>query len=182
MSEHPKEQNKLKISNLGIEELRLVYDREESRNNTFETKAASLFGFSSLLISILVFTLGSIFDSPFILDFNIISTIIVTCIVLVVIGFLIIGFGLKNLINILEIRKYLTPFAFDPNEIHKLLSMPPEDLEDSIIDDYRRSIPHFACNNKRKADSLNKAVNLLKFGIPLSIIPIIILLLIKIVI
>lgn len=60
--------------------------------------------------------------------------------------------------------------------------MPSEDLKIFIVDDYRRSIPHFACRNKMKADSLNKAIKWLKLGIPISFIPLIILVVINVVI
>jgi len=183
MSDTSGSQYSAQTADLGIDELRLIYDREESRNNTFESKAAALFGFSSLLISILIFTLNSVLSSPnnISLTFDIISIINVTGIVVIVIGIFIISLSLINLINVLKIRKYLTPFAFDPNDIHFLLKMPLKDLKNDIIEDYRRSIPHFACINKKKADSLDKAINMLKFGVPISIIPLIILSLIKVV-
>lgn len=191
VSNTSKNQNTSQISELGIEELRLMYDREESRNDTFETKASSLFGFSSLLIGILIFTLNSILSDSentilsLILsissNISLWSIISIILLILNIIGILIIFLGLISLINALKIRNYMTPFAFDPNEIHLLLIKSSEDLKNYMIEDYRRSIPHIFCLNEKKADYLDKAINYLKQGIFLSIMPLMFLLFIKVV-
>ena len=173
VSNTSKKQNIAQISELGIEELRLVYDREESRNDTFETKAASLFGFSSLLVSILVFTLTSLLS-------NLGNIILVILAIINLIGIFVIFFSLSRLLDVLKISKYMTPFVFDPNELDSLVKMPSDALKKYILEDYKRSIPHIYCLNDKKADLLDSSVLWLKRGIIISFLPLILFLLIKI--
>jgi len=185
MSDNSGSQYSAQTADLGIDELRLIYDREESRNNTFESKAAALFGFSSIILSILIFTLNSVLSSPETIPLLILFGIDIPLLILFgllnLIGIFIIFRGLIIIINVLKIRNYMTPFAFDPNEIRSLLLKPSEDLKNYIIEDYRRSIPYFYCLNDNKAKLLKEALKWLKIGIFLSIIPLIVLLLIKII-
>ncbi|BDZ71947.1 hypothetical protein [Methanobacterium petrolearium] len=159
----------IEVSKLGLNELRLIYDREEHRNSTIESKTAGLFGFSSLLVALLVFTLNSILSNIGTLPWLAQKIIQLSNII----GICLIFLCLISLLQILKIREFITPFAFDPNDIEALLAKSDEELTDFITEDYRKSVSHLNCVNEKKADLLEDALKKLKFGVYFSLIPLI---------
>lgn len=165
----------INASNLGLHELRLIYEREELRNSTIESKTAGLFGFSSLLVALLIFTLNSLLSDSGTIPYF----VIVIIEALNIIGIIAIFLCLLSLLKILKIREFITPFAFDPNDIEVLLSKSEEDLTNFITEDYRISVSHTYCVNEKKADLLEKSLRMLTIGVYLSLIPLIFFLILK---
>jgi len=106
------DENNLK-TRLAVEELRHTLDRLENLNDTLETKASALFGFTAILITVIIFTLNSIL-SP---ELNILVQYLFFCLILI--DVIIIVKGLDYLLNVIKLRKYIYPFSFDPNNIPK---------------------------------------------------------------
>ncbi len=79
----------------------------------------------------------------------------------------------------MDLRKYIYPFSFDPNNMSKIINLPYEEFKNEIIEDYRQSIPQHNCINQKKVGSLNKAMMRLKIGIFGSFIVLIIFMYIK---
>lgn len=153
-------------TNLAIEELRFKYQRQEHRDTALETKASSFLAFTAVIVTIIIFTLNSIFssnifDNPLINAFYSLISII---------AFLIIFLGITYLLKVFRIRNYTFPFTSDPNNISKIIDLPYSDFKDYIIDDYKKTIPHLHCINEKKVRSLNRAMKLLQIGITISII------------
>lgn len=165
----------INTSKLGLKELRLIYEREEIRNSTIESKTAGLFGFSSLLVALLIFTLNSLLSGPG----NIPYVLLVIIEAINIIGIIAIFLCLLSLLNILKIREFFTPFAFDPNDIELLLSKSEDDLTEFITEDYRISVSQTYCVNEKKADLLEESLRMLTIGVYLSLIPLIFFLILK---
>ena len=115
MSNLGKKSDKGEISDLGIEELKRIYDFELSRNNSLESKASSILGFVTLVVTILIFVLNFFLNStdkiPGFIFFAIVNTL----------GIIIIISSLYYIINTLRIRVYITPFDSNPNELKNYL-------------------------------------------------------------
>ena len=173
MSDSEKENLKTKLA---IEELRHTLDRLENLNNTLETKASALFGFTAILITVIIFTLNSILspELDILIQYLFFSLIVIDVIIIVK--------GLNYLLKVIKLRKYIYPFSFDPNKMFKTINMPYDEFKNDIIEDYRQSIPHHNCINRKKVDSLNNAIDWLKIGIFTSFIILIILIYIKMVV
>jgi len=150
-----------------LNELRTTLDRAETLNNTLESKASTLLGFSALLISIIIFTLGSLLTSP--LKMSICNIKVELIFFISTIGvILIILWGIKYLWEVIKLRTYTYPFYFDPNNISRIINMPKGKFCKEMIKDYRLAIPHHTCINIKKKDSLNDGMKRLAIGFFLS--------------
>jgi hypothetical protein len=69
---------------------------------------------------------------------------------LILIDVIIIVKGLDYLLNVIKLRKYIYPFSFDPNNMSQIINRSYDEFKKDIIDDYRQSIPHHNCINKKK--------------------------------
>ena len=154
-----------------IDELRVTFTSIQTTDNSLEEKASALFGFSAILITIIIYTLDSILSSKALLpnmphflnqQFQLIFLIFIIINIGVIIG------GLMYLIRVIRPRDYTYPFTDDPNEISKKLDMSYEELEYELIEDYRDTIPHHKCITFKKEFFLTKALNWLYFGIIMS--------------
>jgi hypothetical protein len=137
------DENNLK-TRLAVEELRHTLDRLENLNDTLETKASALFGFAAILITVIIFTLNSIL-SP---ELNILVQYLFFCLILI--DVIIIVKGLDYLLNVIKLRKYIYAFSFDPNNMSQIINRSYDEFKKDIIDDYRQSIPHHNCINKKR--------------------------------
>lgn len=163
-----------------LEELRQTFSRLENLNNTLESKAATLFGFAAVLISVMIFTLSSILSTPLNLStFTIYAEY--TFFGLIVVLLIVILRGLTYLLEVIKLRKYTYPFYFDPNLILKTIKLSPENFKNEIIKDYRLAIPNHTCINEKKVALLNKGVKWLTGGFLASFILMMIFILIKMV-
>lgn len=158
-----------------IDELRYKFSRLESLNNTLESKASGLFGFTAILITVIIFTIDSILsNSPT-------TPLISALVILTIISIFIILCGLIFLLDVIKLRLYSYPFTSDPNIISRKLKKPYKDVQEKVIEDYRESIPHHSCINAKKVESLKNAMICLKIGVFASIVLLILIIIIKII-
>lgn len=163
MSESPE------ILNLSLTELRRTYDHELTRRSSLEEKASALFGFTSVVITVLIFSLSYLISSeetPF--------NVLLSLGILDLISLFIIILGLKYLFDVIKLRMYRRPYETDPNKILQLIDSPED-----VMYEYRRSIFQTYCLNDKKADSIELAMKLLFIGILILILSLIMVLWIK---
>ncbi len=152
------------ISDLGIDELRRIFDFEIDRSNSLESKAAAIFGFAALVVTILIFIMN------YFLTANVKNLELFTVAIFSSASIIIIFFSLIYLLKSLRIRDYPIPFDFNPNNIREYLIRSPDEIKNEMMENYRRSISKISIVNKQKANSLNNAIILLLIGVLLSII------------
>ena len=174
-----KDEEKLKIE-LAIDELRHSLNRLEDQSDTLEAKASALFGFTAVLIAVIIFTLNSILSNTSNLTYGVTISIPEVFFILIVLDILVIMIGLVYLLQVINLRNYIYPFSFDRNKMQRIIEKPLLEFKNEIIDDYRQSIPNHHCINTKKAYSLNKSMKWLKFGISTSFLLLIIIMYLKI--
>ncbi|CAI4043390.1 unnamed protein product [uncultured archaeal virus] len=161
-----------------LNELRIAFERAVSLNNTLESKASTLLGFSALLISIIIFTLSSILSAP--LNQTICDIPVEYIFFFLIVGVIIVILrGIAYLRELIKLRIYTYPFYNDPNKINKTINQPSEEFMKELIRDYRLSIPHHACINEKKKDLLDKGMKWLIWGFMISFILMLIFIYIK---
>jgi len=160
-----KENGRSILSQVGLEELRRTYDQEIERKQTLETKAATVLGFATLVITILTFILGFFFTN----NFNKFELLIYA--ILVSISVIILAISIYFLIKVFLVTRVSSPFRYDVNEIRHYLERPSDKLENDLLLNYGRSVGDYYNNNEEKADSLKYATILLPIGVLIAIIP-----------
>lgn len=166
------EEKKSRKLNLAIDELRFKYQRVERNDTTIETKAASFLAFTAVLVTILIFALDSIFSSFETLNILHLPIALITLLYLTIsfYAFILIATGVFYLLKVLNVREFTFPFTSDPNKMSEIIDMSCSDFENYLIDDYKKTIPHFDCITKKKVANLKKAMIWLKRGIIVSFI------------
>ncbi len=104
------------ISELGIDELKRIFDFEINRSNTLESKASAALGFVTITITILIFLLNFIISNltktPKLIIFAYLSTL----------SIIFISSSLIYLISVLKIKNYPLPFEYNPNNLRSLFN------------------------------------------------------------
>ncbi|KAF5053680.1 hypothetical protein DSECCO2_395950 [anaerobic digester metagenome] len=169
MSESEEQNNESENFIEKLDELRHAFERAVSLNNTLESKASTLLGFSALLISIIIFTLSSILSAPlnlFIYDIPVEYFFFFLTVSLI----LVILRGIVYLRELIKLRIYTYPFYNEPNKINQVINKSTEGFRKEMIKDYRLAIPHHACLNEKKKDLLGKGMKWLIWGFVASFV------------
>lgn len=155
--------NKSIISNLGLEELKRIYNSEIERTKNIDSKASTVLGFVSLIVTILLFILKYFIDHPGNMTGLYIYGILISMIFLAA--------SLILLINAFRIRDFLSPFPLDKKDNLRLYLTCQEDkFQEMYITKYLNSIQITYSNNQSKAKSLKWATILLAIGILITLI------------
>jgi hypothetical protein len=162
---------------LGMEECVRIYERENNRKTSLESKASYLLSIEALIVSIYggfiaLSISGQIAVPKLIFDifalFNFFVIILVAA-------------SLNNLITVLGIKRHITPIKVDDaNLIEKTLTKSKIELKTDLFDRYIISIIDISAKNDDKAEFLKKASNLLIVAIFISIVSSLLLLLFKV--
>lgn len=154
----------MEISDVGVDELRRIFDFEINRSNSLESKAAAVLGFSTLAVTILIFILDFFIsnagENPGLIIFTTLSTL----------SIILISLSLVNLIYVLKIQKYPVPFEYNSDNLQLYLRKSLDKFKNIMLEEYMQSISEMYKINKRKANSLSTAIIFLVSGILISII------------
>jgi len=158
-------------NDLGLDECIRIYERENIRKQSLESKASYLLG----IVAIFTGIWGNIIkDIINISSTNFISLIIICLNVLTII---LIGSCAIYCLKVLKIRKYAFPIKnSDPNKLGSYLSKSENELKTDLFDSYIASFSTNNQKNNQKAKYLYDASKLLLCSIISSIILIVILL------
>lgn len=156
-------------TDVALEELIRTYDREIVRKNSLESKASAHINTSAIVISILngfiafvVSKLVTFNNSVILIIINIIATILI-------------GISIYYSLDILNIKKVLTPLnEDDPDELLKNFDEDEKTMREKLKFNYSASISQIKNINDIKASSLTKSSEFLIVGIFLSFIGLII--------
>lgn len=154
----------LLISDLGLEELKRIYDNESERQRNLDTKSATILGFATLVVTILVFILKYFIETrdP-ISHFDV-------YVALSTISILLIGLSLFFLIYGFLVRQYAYPFEYRANKIRRYLTVSQSKLKDDLITRYGIAIADNREKNEKKGRSLRIATISLAVGVLFSLI------------
>ena len=152
----------INISEIGLQEARRVYDSEEKRTASLESKAASLFGLVTLVVSILIFILNNLLTTTT-------NPVIYEILIFNIFGIIITSLSLIWLVNALWIRKVEVPFIYNPNTIFAKCSQCEDILKEDLVDNYRLATPKLYEVNQMKAKSFHWGLLFLLSGFAISI-------------
>jgi hypothetical protein len=157
-------------NDLGLDECIRIYERENIRKQSLESKASYSLG----VVAIFVGIWGNIIkDIINIHSISFLSLIIICLNILIVI---LIGSCAFYCLNVLKIRKYAFPIEDNkPNNLMKQLSKSENELKNELFDSYISSYFINNLKNNKKAQYLYESSKLLLYSIIFSVITLIIL-------
>lgn len=163
---------------LGLNEIKLQFEREDGRKQSLESKASYILGIISLMATIiLTIVVDVVFKSHFL--FNFIYHIIIIALICLILFF--IFFSAFFCIKILRIQNIYYPYnSLKPNEFKCYFSKNDIDLKEHLFDSYLSSTFLNNLRNNKKAEYINKSFCFLIFGIVFLIVLILIILMVSV--
>lgn len=140
---------------LGLNEIRLQFDRENSRKQNLESKASYILGIISLMTTILItITMKMVFNSNFIFRKFIIIFTIITLII-----------SSYFCIKVLKNHEIFYPYrSLKPNEFKDYFDKNKNDLKENLYDSYLSATYVNNIKNNEKADNINYSFCFLILG------------------
>lgn len=147
------------LSVLGLEEIKKSYESEDERKKSLDTKAATIIGFVTFIIAALTFS------SNMLLEKNLLKPQIMIYFSSYIISLILFISSLFFLIKAISNRKYLSPYAYNPNETYNYVTQPLNKLQEEMISRYAECTHFNHFKNNHKSNSINISLILIVTGI-----------------
>lgn len=147
------------ITKLGLKELLRIYDSEMDRQTKLDSKAASVLGFASIVVTILLFNIKFFLDNP--------DNMSIFYFYWISISIIIITLSLISLMYSIRVRNYKNPVPYNKlDDLRSYLTIyPEENLKEEMLNRYGDCIRINHGENDRKAYSFQLGVILLSIGV-----------------